>query len=99
MIATIVLAVALLTRRQVDVAALGRQGWRKKHFLRHGPAALPEPSPPPPPGPLDVISALIKMSSSEARGAVNKGSENGNCLLGTVPGALEVSGREASVGV
>lgn len=54
---------------------------------------------PPPHGPPDEISALIKMSSSEAGGAVDKGSENSNCLLGTVPGALEVSGREASVGV
>lgn len=47
-IATIVLSVAIPTRRQADVAALGRQGWRKKHVLRYSPAAsraVPLPGP------------------------------------------------------
>lgn len=37
------------------------------------------------------------MSSSDSGGAPNKGSKNDNYLLGTVPGALEVSYKEKQV--
>lgn len=81
----------VVTGRQLDVAALGRQGWRKEPEPAHSPAALPSRPAQPPPFPPDVISALIKMSSSESGGAVDRGSKNSKYLVGTVPGALQGS--------
>lgn len=87
----------VLTGRQLDVAAWAGRAGERSLCLHHSPASLPSRPAPPPPFPPDFISALIKMSSSEPGGAVNKGSKASSYLLGTVPGALEGSEEEKQV--
>lgn len=97
MTASSILTVAVLTGRQLDAASWAGRAGERSLCLRHSPASLPSRPELPPPFPPDVISALIKMSSSEPGGTVNKGSKASSYLLGTVPGALEGSEQEKQV--